>query len=139
MQKSKRKENVNLICIPFQRCQTVMTDPTNSAVHQWARINVIKRNTSDANLVAFVFQLHGIVMDQMIAMIIATKKNAGPFHVQITSTNVTTQNVFSNVSSFIIIIPFTTALIMRAEKSNVEILITFSLHLRWKRRLRRQF
>lgn len=87
----------------------------SSAVHQWDQINVIKRNTSAANLVAFVFQLHGIVMDPMIVMIIATKKNVGPFHVRITSTNVTTQNVFSKVRSFIIIIPLISTLVFRAE------------------------
>lgn len=99
--------------IHFLIHQTVMTDPTNSAVHQWGRINVTKRNTSAANLVAFVFQLHGIVMDQMTAMIIAMKKNVGPFPVQITSTNVTTQNVFSKVSSCII--PLISSLAFRAE------------------------
>lgn len=78
-----------------------MTDPTNSAAHQWVRINVIKRNTSVANLVAFVFQLHGIVMDQMTVMIIVMKKIVGQFRVHPVSTNVTIQSVFSKVSSFI--------------------------------------
>lgn len=77
-----------------------MTDQTSSAAHQWALINVIKRNISAANLVVFVFQSHGIVMDQMTAMTIAMKKNVDQFPVHPTSTNVTIQNVFSKVSSF---------------------------------------
>lgn len=78
-----------------------MMDPTNSDAHQWDRTNVIKRNISAANLVAFVFPLLGTVMDQMTVTITVTKRSVAQFHVQTTSTNVTTQNVFSKVSSLI--------------------------------------
>lgn len=39
-----------------------MTVVMNWAVHRWDQINAIKKNISDANRLAFVFQYHGIAM-----------------------------------------------------------------------------
>jgi hypothetical protein len=75
----------------------VMMDLMNLDVLQSNLINVIKRNTSVVRRLEFVFHLLGIVMAQMIAMIILMNKNVDQFHVQITSTNVETQNASSKL------------------------------------------